>query len=93
MAGIVLFLSVLLPVVQYQRYLTAIQYLTNATMNNLSLRSGGTKQTTELFQRASEAYEVHMRNGNIVQVQNTNCFQSILFLIDCVDIDRYGIKV
>lgn len=62
-AGIVLFLSVLLPFVQYQRYMTAIKYLTTATLNNFSLRNGGSKQTAELFQRASTAYETMKKNG------------------------------
>lgn len=62
-AGLVLFLSVLLPVVQYQRYSTAIKYLMTATVNNLSLRSGGSKQTVELFLRASDEYEAHLRAG------------------------------
>ena len=62
-AGVVLFLSVLLPVVQHQRYMTAINYLTTATLNNLPLRNGGSKQTMELFQRASDQYEAHLREG------------------------------
>ena len=61
--GIVLFLSGLLPVVQYQKHEAAVRYLKNATLNNLGLKSGGSKQTMELFRRASELYDAHLKAG------------------------------
>jgi curved DNA-binding protein CbpA len=61
-AGVVLFLSVLLPVVQQQRHASAVAYLTTATASNLSVRGGGSKQTVALYQRATESYEAHMKS-------------------------------
>ena len=56
-AGIVLFFSVLLPVVQYQKWQRAVNYLRHATLNNLGLKNGGTKETMELYRRAESRYQ------------------------------------
>lgn len=43
--------------IQQQKYEKAVKFLKVATLNNLTLKTGGTKQTMELFKRASELYE------------------------------------
>lgn len=43
--------------IQYQKYERVVKYLKTATLANLNLKNGGTKQTMELFRRASEKYE------------------------------------
>ncbi len=65
-AGIIIFLSVLLPCVQYQRYETALKYLRYATVNNLNMKTGGTKQTMELYKTAYENFEQLKRQGYAV---------------------------
>ncbi len=46
--------------IQYQKYDKLVKYLKYAVINNLNLKNGGTKQTMELFIRASEMYEEHI---------------------------------
>ncbi len=55
--GLVLFFSILLPIVQYQKWQSAVKYLCYASLNNLPLKAGGTKQTVEIYRRAVEKYE------------------------------------
>jgi hypothetical protein len=55
--GLILFFSILLPIVQYQKWQTAVNYLRYASLNNLPLKAGGTKQTVEIYRRAVEKYE------------------------------------
>ncbi len=62
-AVIVIVLSVLLPSVQYQRYQTALAYLRYATVNNLTIKEGGSKQTMTLFLRASAEFEAKLSAG------------------------------
>lgn len=59
--GIILFFSIFLPVIQYQKWESAVKYLRNATANNLGLKNGGSKQTQELFRRACEMYEQRIK--------------------------------
>lgn len=47
--------------VQYSKYERAVKFLKNAAENNLSLKNGGTKQTIELYRRASEMYDEHVK--------------------------------
>ena len=63
-AGLVLFLSILLPVVQYQKWKRATDFLRFAATSNLSLQAGGTKATMELHRRAVEAYEARVAESN-----------------------------
>mmetsp|Transcript_3458 Transcript_3458/g.3577 ORF Transcript_3458/g.3577 Transcript_3458/m.3577 type:complete len:345 (-) Transcript_3458:277-1311(-) len=60
---LVLFFSVLLPVNQHHRWEEAVRYLKNATAGNLGLRSGGTKQTQELYRRVCEEYERRIKEA------------------------------
>jgi hypothetical protein len=60
LASIIIVLSVLLPLIQYQRWQTAMKYLRVMTVNNYSLKEGGSKQTMELHQRALQTYEAIM---------------------------------
>jgi len=76
---IILFLSCLLPVVQYQKYQSAIKYLTQATINNLGLKSGGTKQTLELYRRAIEQYEIQIKTSTYTYL---NSVMSCVVLTD-----------
>ncbi len=43
-------------VIQYQKYERVVKYLKFATLNNLNMKNGGTRQTIELHRRASELY-------------------------------------
>lgn len=52
----VLFFSVLLHIVQYQKWQRAVGFLRHATINNLGLKNGGTKETLELVRRAEAKY-------------------------------------
>ena len=63
LAAIVLFLSVLLPLIQYQRWQTALKYLRVMTVNNYTVKEGGSKQTMELHQRALQMYETSVTGG------------------------------
>eukprot|EP01031_Cornospumella_fuschlensis_P031224 gene31224-37735_t len=47
--------------VQYSKYQRVVKFLKHATENNLSLKNGGTKQTIELYRRASEMYDEHVK--------------------------------
>jgi len=76
-AGVVIFISMLMYSVQSQRYSTAIKYLKTATMNNTSLKNGGTKQTIELYKRAVEKYEAKVmedkkKNGTKIKLMKMN---------------------
>jgi hypothetical protein len=50
-------------VVQYQKWEKAVKYLKTATLNNLSLKAGGSKQTIELYNRAVKEYEEYIKEG------------------------------
>eukprot|EP01040_Poterioochromonas_malhamensis_P004843 gene4843-5198_t len=54
---VVAFLSWFFHTIQNQKYERVIKYLKLTTLNNLSLKNGGTKQTLELYRRATELYE------------------------------------
>ena len=43
--------------IQHQKYEKAVKFLKFATLNNLTQKNGGTKQTIELYRRAAEVYE------------------------------------
>lgn len=43
---------------QYQKWQRAVGYLRYATINNLGLKNGGTKETLELFRRAEELFKI-----------------------------------
>lgn len=47
--------------IQYQKYDKLVKYLKYAILNNLTLKNGGSKQTMDLFARASEVYEEHIK--------------------------------
>ena len=61
--------------VQYQRYESAVKYLTHATFNNLGLRSGGTKQTLELHRRAVDIYEAEIKSGILEAALPLHCIR------------------
>jgi hypothetical protein len=54
---VLLLVSWFFHVIQQQKYEKVVKYLTNATLNNLSLKNGGSKQTMELYRRAAEMYD------------------------------------
>jgi hypothetical protein len=60
---VILFFSVLLPIVQYQKWQRAVGYLRHATINNLGLKNGGSKGTLELFRRAEEQYKLRYQDN------------------------------
>jgi hypothetical protein len=47
--------------IQFQKYDRVVKYLKIATLNNLTLKNGGSKQTQELFRRATELYDEHIK--------------------------------
>ncbi len=71
-AVIIIFFSILLPWNQQQKYEQAIRFLKEATINNLTLKNGGTKQTIELFRRAKERYETKMAEDNKLNTSGKN---------------------
>lgn len=60
----VLLLSFLLRNIQFQKYERAVKFLKTATLGNLGPKNGGTKQTQELYKRATERYENYLKEGN-----------------------------
>jgi hypothetical protein len=64
--GLVIALSILFYVVQLQRHDRVVKYLIYATVNNLPVKAGGTKQTMELFQRAVAQYEEALKEGKVL---------------------------
>ena len=47
--------------IQYQKYEKVVKFLKVTTLNNVQLGMGGTKQTVELYRRATELYNVHLK--------------------------------
>jgi hypothetical protein len=47
--------------IQFQKYDRVVKYLKIATLNNLTLKNGGSKQTQELFRRATELYDEYIK--------------------------------
>jgi DnaJ family protein C protein 25 len=58
---VVLLISWFFHVIQNQRYEKFSKFLRNATFNNLGVRNGGSKQTLELYRRATELYEIEIK--------------------------------
>lgn len=48
--------------IQYQKYEKVVKFLKVTTLNNLQLGMGGTKQTVELYRRATELYYAHVKS-------------------------------
>ena len=55
--AIIVLISFFMYSVQKGRYDRTINYLKNATMQNLGVKNGGSKETQELYRRAVERYE------------------------------------
>jgi hypothetical protein len=66
--------------VQQGKYQRAVKYLKSATINNLSLKNGGTKQTLELYRRASDMYETYVKEGLVPSKDHLiiHCIEFIL---------------
>jgi hypothetical protein len=60
---LVAFFSVLLHIVQYQKWQSAVNFLKHATLNNLGLKNGGTKETLELFRRAEDIFKTKYQDA------------------------------
>lgn len=58
---VVLLITWLLYIIQYQKYERVVKYLRTATLNNLGPKNGGTKQTIELYKRATELYDIKIK--------------------------------
>mmetsp|Transcript_6049 Transcript_6049/g.9167 ORF Transcript_6049/g.9167 Transcript_6049/m.9167 type:complete len:354 (-) Transcript_6049:147-1208(-) len=52
--GIVIFVSIFQPMIQYHKYQQATKYLIHAAYNGLGLKQGGTKMTLEIRRQADE---------------------------------------
>lgn len=59
--GTCLLISWFFHVLQQQKYDKAVKFLKNASLNNLGMKGGGTKQTLELHRRATELYEAQLK--------------------------------
>lgn len=68
-----------MPIVQYQKWQSAVKYLQYASLHNLGLKNGGTKQTIELHRRALEKYDA--KNGS---AKGSKLQKDPLF-IECID--------
>ncbi len=81
-ASIIIFFSVLLPIVQYQKWQRAVNYLKYATINNLGLKNGGTKETMELYRRAEERFHLQHKSNcnNEKYLSNLKMLKDPLFL-------------
>lgn len=67
--------------IQQQKHDKAVKFLKFATLNNLTLKNGGTKQTLELFRRASELYDQRIEQSKRGWAQLTlHCGRIILTL-------------
>lgn len=62
---VLLLISWFFHTIQMQKYEKAVKFLKTATGNNLTLKNGGTKQTIELFKRASGLYDQHIAQCTI----------------------------
>ena len=76
----VLLLSWFLRHNQYGKYQRVVKFLTEATANNLPLKMGGTPQTLELFKRATELYEAHVKDNKLPSVGKMKMMKDPLFL-------------
>lgn len=55
---VILLISWFIHTVKYQRYVKVVKFLANSAQHNLGPKNGGSVQTQELYNRATEAYEV-----------------------------------
>jgi hypothetical protein len=65
MIVVLLLVSWFFHTIQQQKYEKAVKFLKFATLNNLTLKNGGTKQTLELFRRASELYDQKIEQSQL----------------------------
>jgi hypothetical protein len=61
---VVALVSWLMHAVQLQKYQRVVKYLKTAVANNLNERSGGTKQTMELYSKVVKKYNEEIQKGN-----------------------------
>lgn len=65
---------------QFGKYNKVVKFLTEATANNLPLKMGGTPQTIELFKRATELFENHVKENKLPAVGKMKMMKDPLFL-------------
>jgi len=58
---VILLISWFMHVMQNQKHERAVKFLYSATLNNLGVKNGGSKQTLELYRRASDRYDKEVR--------------------------------
>lgn len=60
-AGVVILISVLMYVIQSQRYQDVVKKLKIGTLNNLGPKNGGSKYTLDLYRKAVDRYEAKIK--------------------------------
>jgi len=66
---------------QYEKYKRAVNYLRTATLNNLSLKEGGSKQTLELYRRATEMYDEFVKERKLLSCPLYYCSVYLSLLV------------
>jgi DnaJ family protein C protein 25 len=81
---VLILFSVFVYIVQKQNYDKAIKYLEEATLKNVSLKLGGTKQTLQLNKQANELFDEEIKqmktkkNGSIDKETKNQLFETIV---------------
>lgn len=81
---VILLISWFFRTIQSQKYEKAVKYLHHATFNNLGLRNGGSRQTLELYRRASEKYDLYLKTlkGKAAKVKDKKKDPKFLEIVD-----------
>ena len=62
---VILLISWFFYTIQYQKYEKAVRQIKQAVVNNLGVKNGGTKETLELYRRATERYDRFVKNRKV----------------------------
>ena len=63
--AVIALISWLMHAMQSQRYERVVKRLSEATLNNLGPKNGGSKEITDLFKRAADLYDAHIKDCTI----------------------------
>lgn len=64
--ALIALISWVLHTAQMQRYNRVVKRLTEATLNNLGPKNGGSRETMDLYKRATELYDAHIKECNLL---------------------------
>ena len=82
--AVIALISWLLHVMQSQRYERVVKRLSEATLNNLGPKNGGSKETMDLYKRAADLYDEHIKeckHHRPVLVLSVNDYVSMLTIV------------